>query len=507
MTALKVRPRPVAPDVVQPFAGGVRFVLLSELALWSRRQALDIGLRTLVGLTGVVALLALVALPALGALLGVLGASAAPAPGVVVGLLLLAIATLGVVRLLATLPASRRLAAQRPPDLAVFQALGSHPNSVLAARTTVPAILSATATALFAAGALTGVSRAAGGVGLTAWVAVVTFPAAVALAESGLLRRPPRDLGRRWLGIGISLTAGALAGLGIRVATSAVGTLWVAPFADQAVIGLAIAVGQWVAASVWLLLAAAVLLAVAALLLPHLDPPSASQGQRVAPVARPWGQILRLCLSRSDLPALATHRRLSRAVTLSGWGVLGAGAATLGSSGLTAASAHFSTIGLLAMVAMAMAVSQASGLGLPPLGGALRWLHDAGVPARQVAAGHLLALSRQLLLPLLPAVAGAVLLTRSAVVGVAGIAAIFAAVAAASLGDLIDSTRTTHSDGSGESGVVGGISTALLQALLISPWGGLLTGTGTAPVVAAGIAAPALALTLAAIITTRRIHP
>lgn len=479
--------------------GGVRLVLLGELLLWARRQALDLGLGTLQALVVGGTLLAAAVLTGVGALVGRLAAEATGDGLAVAGGLLIGLAAWCSGRLLATLPASRRLAVQQPPDRFVFHALGSHPDDVRTALATVPAAISAVAAALLAGGILAGVAQA----GPLHWLVVLALPAAVAAAEARLLRLPPARTRRLRVALPLALVAGGWA-LGGMLAEFTRRVAW--PPSDESVLaGVAWLARQGAAAAPALLAAAVLLLAVAALPWPG----SAAPGEvsRAPSHPHPSGRVVRLCLRSDPATAVVTHRRLSRAAWLLGLFVAGVGTRLLGASGLSAPGVRLAAVGVLSAAAMSLSISLASGLGVRTLEAALRWRHDSGVPAARVAGSHLAELCLVLLGPLAPAIVGAALLTGAVEVALAAVAVTAGAVAAAALGDLLDSTRTRHADGSGESGIVGGLLTAALQAVLTTPWAWLLLGEGAVAGVLAGVAAPAIALVLVCLLTARRLHP
>lgn len=498
MSAVLAAPRtPVA--AVPPARGGVRLVLLGQLLLWARRQALDLRLGALRALVVAGALLAAMVLPGLGALVGRLAVGASGNGLVVVGGVLIVLATWCVGRLLATLPTSRRLAVQKPPDRLVFQALGSHPEDIRTALATVPAAAAAVAAVLATGGVLVGV----GGVEPLHWLTALVLPVSAAAAEARLLRLPPVRTRPSRVIAPLALLAGGWTG-GAVIADLAGRLAW--PPSDESVVAAIGWLARQAAAAAPVLLAASALLFVV-VVLPWPDAVAGAHMGRTPSHSRPSGRVVRLSLRRDTGTAVVTHRRLSRAAWLGGLVVLGAGTRLLGTPGLSTPAVRLATLGLLSAAAMALSISLASGLGVRTLECALRWRHDSGVAAVRVAGSHLAESCLALVGPLTPAIVGAALLTGSVAVALAAVAVTAAAVATATLGDLLDSTRTRHADGSGESGIIGGLLTAVLQAVLTTPWAWLLLGQDAVAGGLAGVTAPLLALVLACLLTVRRLHP
>ncbi len=484
---------------------GVRFVLLSQLLLWARRQSLDLSLRGLLILVVSAAFLSAALLPGLGAAVGFLAAGGFDDPVVAVGLVLLTEALWSAGRLVSAAPASRRLAVQRPPDRAVFETLGCHPSAIRTALAVVPACTMALAAGLTGLGALVGVATFVAGPGAVngpGWLVVLVLPIATAVAETRVLCLPVQARRPRLLAAAAAFVGGWVLG----TVVLAIGTEWAWTGTDELVLALVEAIGLAMASAAPLLLAAAMVLLGAGVVVRVPEAGGVlTPGVGLESVQRPNRRVLRLSLRRGSSTAIATHRRLSRVVQLVGLVALGVGLGLFETVDRFPAAAGMGVIAVFSAVSMALAISSGSGLGLRCLEGPLRWLHDAGLPAPRVVGTHLAEMAVQLLGAMAAAILAAGVLAHSPAVAAAAVAVTLGAVAAASLGDLLDATRTAHADGSGESGLLGGLVTALIQAALTAPWALLSSAPATALVV--GFGAPIGALVLTAVIAVRRIHP
>lgn len=480
--------------------GGVRLVLFSELLVWARRQGVELGLGALLVIAAVGSVLCVLLLPAVGAGIGWLAADTGSKPQRAVGGALIVILIWSVIRVSTALTTSRRLATQRPPDLKVFQALGSHPAQIRSALASVPAAISAAAITSVGFGLLIG----SGTPDPLHWITVLTVPPLIGFTEVQLLRRAVGGTGQRSI---VVLLLGLLLGWLSAALLVRIPGLSSGHPSDEAVLAaLGFATDAAGTSAPWFLAGAAGAGAIS-LLNARLQRGRHSDRRQVTPSGRPFGRIVRLSVRRGTITAIAAHRRLERVLLTLGALVLGIAIRLALQPWQIGPAAQLGGIGVLSTVAMISATSLSEGLGFRALQPALRWLHDSGLAPRRVITAQLTDFALTVLVPLLPGILGTAILTRSVAVGVAGVAVIGCAVASATLGEILDSTRTSHSDGSGESGIVGGIAAVALQAAMTAPWAWFFLENRVVLGLACGFAAPLLALTVVQILARRRLHP